>query len=171
MAKVKANRIAVYVYRSGPAGVEFLQLRRAAGSGDYAGTWQTVYGGIKSGETAIAAARRELQEETGLTPRRMHQVEYLEGFYHRARDHVTFLPVFAVGVGRSAKITLDAEHDDHRWVPLADVGTHFVWRVQRRAIAIIVEDIIQGSPARDLLRIKAEPPSRDEIKDGPEKDA
>ncbi len=168
MAKVKANRIAVYVYRSGPGGVEFLQLRRAAGSGDYAGTWQTVYGGIKSGETAIAAARRELKEETGLIPRQMHQVEYLEGFYHRARDRVTFLPVFAVGIVRSAKIALDAEHDDYRWVPLADVSSHFIWRVQRRAIAIIVADIIQGSPARDLLRVEAEIPSPE---DGPGNEA
>jgi dATP pyrophosphohydrolase len=153
MPKVKSNRVAVYVFRTLPIGTQFLQLHRAAGSGDYAGTWQTVYGGIKSGESAIAAALRELQEETQLTPINFFQVEYLESFYHRARDRVTVLPVFAAQVATNAEVLIDEEHDDYRWVDLADVPTHFVWRVQRQAIAIIEQDILGTSPAKDLLTI------------------
>ena len=154
MPKVKSNRVAVYAFRRLPDGTQFLQLHRAAGSGDYAGTWQTVYGGIKSGETAINAALRELQEETQLVPTNFFQVEYLESFYHRARDRVTVLPVFAAQIAPRAKVILDAEHDDYRWVDLADVGAHFVWRVQRQAIAIIEQDILGTSPAKELLTIK-----------------
>ena len=153
MAKLKANRIAVYVFRLGKTEPEFLQLYRSATSGEYAGSWQVVYGGIKNGETAIAAAQRELTEETGLVPEKMHQVEYLEGFYHRAKDRVTLLPVFAVQVSQKAKIKLDDEHDSYRWIPLSKVGESFVWRVQRTAIEIIVEDILGGSPGREMLRI------------------
>jgi dATP pyrophosphohydrolase len=153
MAKVKSNRVAVYVFRMMPAGPQFLQLHRAGGSGDYAGTWQTVYGGIKSHETAIAAALRELKEETRLTPQNFYQVEYLESFYHRARDRVTVLPVFAAQVAPNAKVILNAEHDDFRWVHGPDIATHFVWRVQRAAIAIIQEDILGSSPAKALLTI------------------
>ena len=155
MPKVKCNRVAVYVFRCLPDGTQFLQLHRAAGSGDYAGTWQTGYGGIKSGETAINAALRELQEETQLVPTNFFQVEYLESFYHRARDRVTVLPVFAAQIAPQAKVIIDAEHDDYRWVDLADVGAHFVWRVQRQAIAIIEQDILGTSPAKELLTIKA----------------
>ncbi len=154
MPKVKSNRVAVYVFRHLAGGTQFLQLHRAAGSGDYDGTWQTVYGGIKSGETAINAALRELQEETQLVPTNFFQVEYLESFYHRARDRVTVLPVFAAQIAPRAKVILDAEHDDYRWVDLADVGAHFVWRVQRQAIAIIEQDILGTSPAKELLTIK-----------------
>ncbi len=154
MPKVKSNRVAVYVFRHLAGGTQFLQLHRAAGSGDYAGTWQTVYGGIKSGETAINAALRELQEETQLVPTNFFQVEYLESFYHRARDRVTVLPVFAAQIAPRAKVILDAEHDDYRWVDLADVGAHFVWRVQRQAVAIIEQDILGTSPAKELLTIK-----------------
>jgi 8-oxo-dGTP pyrophosphatase MutT (NUDIX family) len=154
MPKVKSNRVAVYVFRTLPGGTQFLQLHRAAGSGDYAGTWQTVYGGIKSGETAIAAALRELAEETQLVPDRFFQVEYLESFYHRARDRVTVLPVFAAQINADAGVVIDEEHDDFRWVNLADVATHFVWRVQRQAIAIIQQDILGASPAKDLLTIE-----------------
>ncbi len=153
MSKVKSNRVAVYVFRITPGGPQFLQLLRAAGSGDYAGTWQTVYGGIKSGETAVAAALRELKEETRLTPKKFYQVEYLESFYHRARDRVTILPVFAAQVTPNAKVILDAEHDDFRWVNLSNVATHFVWRTQRAAIAIIQEDILGSSAAKELLTI------------------
>ena len=151
MAKVKANRIAVYVFRTAAGGVEFLQLRR--GAGDYAGTWQTVYVGIENGETAVEAAQRELKEETGFTAVTLHQVEYLEGFYDRRRDRVSLLPVFAARVNRGARPTLDAEHNAYRWVPLDQVQRQFLWRVQRQAIQIIVEDIIGVSPARSLLRI------------------
>ena len=154
MPKVKSNRVAVYVFRRLSGGAQFLQLHRAAGSGDYAGTWQTVYGGIKSGETAINAALRELKEETQLVPTKFFQVEYLESFYHRARDRVTVLPVFAAQIAPHAKVILDAEHDDFRWVDLPDVADHFVWRVQRQAIAIIEQDILGTSPAKELLTIK-----------------
>ena len=153
MSKVKANRVAVYVFRTGTAGVEFLQLHRAVDTGDYAGTWQVVYGGIKRRETAVEAALRELKEETGLAPAAMHQVEYLEGFYHRRRDRVTLMPVFAVRVNRSAKIKLDREHDQYRWVSPRQMNTHFVWREQRQAVQIIVDDIVGDSPARELLRV------------------
>jgi 8-oxo-dGTP pyrophosphatase MutT (NUDIX family) len=108
LPKVKSNRVAVYVFRVSLTGPQFLQLHRAVGSGDYAGTWQTVYGGIKSGETAIAAALRELKEETQLTPKQFFQVEYLESFYHRARDRVTILPVFAAQIAANAKVIIDA---------------------------------------------------------------
>ena len=154
MPKVKSNRVAVYVFRRLPGGAQFLQLHRAAGSGDYAGTWQTVYGGIKSGETAINAALRELKEETQLVPTKFFQVEYLESFYHRTRDRVTVLPVFAAQIAPQAKVIIDAEHDDFRWVDLPDVADHFVWRVQRQAIAIIEHDILGTSPAKELLTIK-----------------
>ena len=153
MPKIKSNRVAVYVFRLLPAGTQYLQLRRAVDSGDYAGTWQTVYGRIKSGETAVTAARRELLEETGLVPKELFQVEYLESFYHRARDRVTVLPVFAAQVATNAEVLIDEEHDDYRWVDLADAPTHFVWRVQRQAIAIIEQDILGTSPAKDLLTI------------------
>ncbi len=153
MPKIKSNRVAVYVFRLLPAGTQYLQLRRAVDSGDYAGTWQTVYGRIKSGETAVAAARRELLEETGLMPKELFQVEYLESFYHRVKDRVIILPVFAAQVASNARVMINEEHDDFRWVNRRDVATHFVWRVQRQAIAIIEEDILGGAPAKALLTL------------------
>jgi len=151
MPPLRPTAIAVYVYRFTQGGWEFLQLRRTSAA--YGQTWQTVYGGVEDGETAIAAAIRELKEETGLVPRRMFQVEYLESFYFRANDSITLMPVFAVEVNQSDAITLNAEHDDFRWVHESEVNRVFMWRTQREVIRILFETMHEGGPAMKALMI------------------
>ncbi|NNM85421.1 MAG: NUDIX domain-containing protein [Phycisphaerales bacterium] len=153
MAKVKANSVAVYVFRKRAGGIEFLQLKRADRAESYPASWQTVYGGILKRETAVEAALRELDEETGLKPRNFYQVEHLESFYNQQRDRVVLMPVFAAEVAGNASVQLNEEHDDYRWVVLADVANHFVWRAQRQVIEIIQSDIIAGLPSASLLQI------------------
>lgn len=155
MAKVKARGIAVYVYRRARKQVEFLQLHRARHVGEYARSWQTVYGGIKKKESAVDAAVRELAEETGLVPQELFQVEYLESFYFRPHDYVMVMPVFAAQVSAAATVTINEEHDAFRWVRRDQLADHFVWRTQREALKIICEDILAPAPARalELLRI------------------
>ena len=55
----------VYVLRPVAGGWEALCLRRAPADRS-PGTWETVHGHILEGETPVAAAVRELAEETGL---------------------------------------------------------------------------------------------------------
>jgi dATP pyrophosphohydrolase len=153
MADVRADGIAVYVYRPTPAGIELLQIHRSARTGEYQQSWQIVYGGIEPGETAPQAARRELQEETGLVPRGMFQVEYLEQFYFMPHDYVLIMPVFAAEVAPDATVTLNDEHDAHRWVKAAAVEAHFMWRTQREAIAILLEELARPTASRPLLTI------------------
>ena len=153
MPEVRADAIAVYVYRRTPL-LEFLQVRRSAVAGEYEGSWQTIYGGIHPGETATQAALRELKEETGLTPIRMWQVEYLETFYFRPKDYVVMMPVFAVEVPREAQVTLNEEHDNVRWVQEAVVDNFFMWRSQREALHILLEALRDSSPAREFLSVR-----------------
>jgi len=161
MAQIKADGVAVYVYRRSGERVEFLQVRRSAQTGEYQHSWQTVYGGIEAGETAVQAAVRELAEETGLRPRAMVQVEYLESFYFQHTDHVTVMPVFAVEVAADDAITLNDEHDAWRWVDSAALETHFMWQTQLEALRIALAEIQRPGMARRFLAIdvtKLRPP-------------
>ena len=158
MPDIRADAIAVYVYRRTPSGVEFLQIHRTDATGEYQRSWQTVYGGVeyRSGgvkETAVQAALRELREETGLSPVKMWQVEYLESFYFKPHDYVLVMPVFAVEVKGDETITLNAEHDAFRWVPEKDVPAHFMWRTQREALQYLLEALHSPSDAAAFLLV------------------
>jgi dATP pyrophosphohydrolase len=155
MPEIRADGVAVYVYRRVTGGlVELLQVHRSTSTGEYQKSWQTVYGGVEKGETAVATAIRELREETRLEPVKMWQVEYLESFYFMPHDYVLVMPVFAVEVEAGAAITLNDEHDAFRWVPEAHVGVSFMWRTQREAIAFMLEQLRRPGMAEGFLRIK-----------------
>lgn len=47
---------------------------------DLSGEWQLPQGGLENGETHLAAAWRELEEETGLTGRDVRLVDEYDGF-------------------------------------------------------------------------------------------
>ena len=145
--------IAVYVYRHQGGTRELLQIHRSAETGEYQHSWQTVYGGTEENETAIAAALRELFEETHLTPLRMFQVEYIETFYMAMHDRILMMPVFAVEVSPDSLVTLNEEHDAHRWIPAADYESHFMFRTQREALKILLEALDHPTTAQPLLEI------------------
>jgi dATP pyrophosphohydrolase len=68
---LRTDIVDIYVFRrrhpqERSAGVQYLQLRRAVDPLRH--TWQPVMGHIEPGESAVQAALRELQEETGFAP-------------------------------------------------------------------------------------------------------
>jgi dATP pyrophosphohydrolase len=152
MPDIRADAIAVYIYRRIQTEIQFLQIHRSTATGEYQQSWQTVYGGIETlptgqKETAVQAALRELREETNLTPLRMWQVEYLESFYFMPHDYVLVMPVFAVEIDPLAPITLNAEHDAHRWIPESQIAACFMWRTQREALRYLLDELRHPSAA------------------------
>jgi dATP pyrophosphohydrolase len=132
---------------------EFLQLLRSPG--EYmGGTWQTIRGGIEPGETAVAAALRELREEAGLTPAEFYRLPSLESFYTVADDTAWHAAAFFALVGRDASIALDHEHTEHRWVPIDRVSETFMWPGERALIEEIRDEILAGGLAKPHLLIK-----------------
>jgi dATP pyrophosphohydrolase len=100
---------------------EALMLRRV----DPPDFWQSVTGSLHWGETAAAAARRELHEETGIDLEPIdchasHRFSILPAWRARyAPDVVTNLEhVFRVVCSDHFVITLNPrEHGDYRWLP------------------------------------------------------
>jgi 8-oxo-dGTP pyrophosphatase MutT (NUDIX family) len=93
-----------------------LFLRRAEGDG----RWGLPGGGIVGAETLTEGLARELMEETGLTmPGEPHAIWRM--LSHRdGADHDSDYTVFQLDVAERMIPTLDFEHDDWVWRPLAD---------------------------------------------------
>ncbi len=154
MTSVRTSLIDVYVLRGDGAGLECLVLRRGA-SGRCPGSWETVHGHIEAAERPAAAAARELEEETGLTPLRLYNLSRVELFYQHRADEIALVPVFAAFVAADAGVRLGPEHDAFEWLSFKDAATRFAWPRERRALEDIRTLLGTGSAGTvdDVLRV------------------
>jgi len=144
----------VYVLRPAGGGWDVLCLRRAPHERS-AGTWETVHGHIDGGETPVAAAVRELAEETGLAAARLYNVSRVEGFYLHRTDALVLIPVFCALVAAGADVRLSAEHDAWVWLPPDQAAQRFAWPRERRALADALSLLGAGDAGglEDVLRV------------------
>ncbi len=104
-------------------GGEFLLLERAKP----AGWWQSVTGSLEWGESADAAARRELIEETGIRQGFLRNLQWTQVYEILPSFGKRFAPgvvrnlehAFALKLFERVAITL-SEHLQYRWLPAAE---------------------------------------------------
>jgi len=134
-----------------PSGPRFLLLRRS--SEFLYGVWQGVTGGIEEGESASQAARRELKEETGLTPLRLYAADTLEQFYTASSDQILAAPVFVAFVDPDGEVRLaPEEHSDYRWVSGSD-GVELLSFQSNRDSLVHLEEMIVNDRFHHHLEI------------------
>jgi 8-oxo-dGTP pyrophosphatase MutT (NUDIX family) len=146
--------VAVFVVRqgAGPRDYQFLQLLRK--SADFlGGTWQIVRGSIEPGETAVAAALRELREETGLAPVEFFRLGTIETFYLQAGDTLVHSVPFCAIVAPDAQVVLNDEHTAHRWMSRDAIAGFTMWASERAVLADLMVDILDNDLARPYLRV------------------
>jgi len=127
---------------------EVLLLRRTQ---SLAGEWCQVAGSIEEGETAWQTALRELEEETGLQPIALYSADTCEQFYEADRDSITIAPVFVGFIDSAAKVTLNHEHSEYRWVGFDEAAEMVAFGGQRRVLRWIEDEFVKRSPSRHLL--------------------
>jgi 8-oxo-dGTP pyrophosphatase MutT (NUDIX family) len=137
----RPEEVAVVVHRPGADGGRFLVLLR---SPDRHGYWHLVAGALEEGESAAAAARRELREETGLDapvadlgialsyalagePAEL-RVRFPPGT-ERIRVHA-----FVAAAPTGWEPELDDEHVDHRWLPADEAVALLAYPEPREAV-------------------------------------
>ena len=153
--KVRFDMVSCFVARPGErvGSHEFLQLRRS--KDDFmGGAWSTVRGTVEEGESAWAAALRELHEEAGITPLEFYQVDTVDIFYLHGDDTLWHCPGFCAVVDRDVTVTLNPEHDAFRWTVREHIDRDFLWPGERAQLAEACREILDNGPAKPYLRIR-----------------
>ena len=117
-------------------------------------SWETVHGHIEVGESTAQAARREVNEETGLAIERLYVVT-VQPFFIQKTQTVELAVVFAAFVAGGQTVTLGGEHVRAEWLSVADATRRLVWPRERAALAEIVDLLGTGDAGavEDVLRV------------------
>lgn len=119
------------VYRDGSEGRRYLLLRHREG-----GHWAFPKGRIESGERPEEAARRELQEETGIAAPAEHDGRLGESQYvfHRDGRAVSKRVVYFLAEAPRENVTLSAEHSASVWLGLHEASERLTFGEARRIL-------------------------------------
>lgn len=147
MAESVIRVIDAYVFRQTESGLRFLLLKRNVNK-IYEHLWQGVAGKIEAGEKAWQTALRELDEETGLSAKRIFVADHVSRFYEANGDRINLIPVFGIEAD-SEEVTLSGEHCDYRWVDLNSALQLLIWRGQRTGLRVVNDMVLA---ADDRLR-------------------
>ena len=156
MPSIESSIVEVAVVRPGRDGRECLVLQRASGERLYPGLWQIVSGKIRAGETAVQAAKREVLEETGLTPRAWWAAPDVNVFYTAATDVVHLCPLFVAEAAAESRVTLSSEHQSYLWTGWIEARKLLVWPASRRLLQFMEQDLWNRPELERWTRLPAE---------------
>lgn len=145
---IRAFIVSLFAIRQTDAGWQVLLMKRTQ---SLAGAWCQIAGKLEEGETAWAAALRELKEETGLTPLALYSADICEQFYEADRDTITMAPVFLAIIDADDEVRLNEEHSEHCWVSFDDACDLVDFGGQRRCLHWIEAEFILRRPSQHLL--------------------
>ena len=147
---VRCTMVSVVVLRGTRGGTQMLVARRV---GPYlAGEWSYIAGHVQAGEAGWQTARRELFEETGLTPDALYATSFCEQFYVPRPDGIELVPALVAVVAGDVVVRLNREHSAFRWVTLGDAAELVPFGSQRELIDYVRREFVEREPS-PFLRI------------------
>lgn len=137
------------IYRRRPGTAEVCLIATQGGR-----AWQLPKGIIEDGERPEDAARREVEEETGLRGDLLRSLEKIEYWYvweeggQRTRIH-KYVYFFLFRCTGGSTDDHDHEVDDACWFPLAEAQRRLSFENERRVLRIATEPIEAGAGEGD----------------------
>ena len=150
---LRSTHVEVYVFRRRGRRVEFLLLRRSAGRRTLPGVWQPITGKRNARERMLAAAIRELREETGLTPWRWWALETMTLYPDARADTLVALPLFAAEVDARQAVRLSHEHDAAAWLGSREAARRVLWESQRRGLEAVRREVLGSARLASALEV------------------
>ena len=114
-------------------------------------TWETQGGHVESGETPMEAAKRELYEESGVSPNSLIKLTSMcyvraDCFSDKARAnwaHDTYvIPEYSFAFECNEDISISREHTEILWLTYAEAMTRLTWDSNKTALYEIHQRLI-----------------------------
>ncbi len=110
------------------------------------GLWSLVMGRLEKGESAVAAVRREIEEETGIRPEALYTTGCVDSYFNSGANSIEMMPIFCAPFAQEPKVTLDHEHLAYRWLGFAEAIETLAYPGQREALPHIKRDFADRDP-------------------------
>ena len=116
----------------------YLLLKRTPQLGGY---WQPVTGFMEQNESAVQAALREIEEETGLkSPRQIMDIDFRFSFFMEEDGIRCYVDTLGVEVEHS-QIELSFEHTDYRWLGYQKARELLYWDNNKKTLDLLHDQL------------------------------
>lgn len=126
---ITKHKVMVFIARKEGAEYWFFTRHNLPGPNHGGARWYVVTGAIEAGESASQAARREMQEETGITNvQEIIKLPLEISYYSDKTPEIKYIEqAFLVFTSHDESVALNEESDDYRWLPLDDFCETIWW--------------------------------------------
>lgn len=115
--------------------------------------WCYIGGSIEEGEAAWQSARREIEEETGITKVSLYTSNKFDQFYSPNENYIYMAPVFVGYVDDEENVRLNDEHSEYKWLSFEEAIEQVALPGNDEILTYIEKHFVMKAPI-ELLRVR-----------------